>query len=798
MSDNGKIKTKFTNIYKNEYFGKILDKLSLNLPINENESTYVINLSLVFYDYYLKENQEYYFEFSYYLVLKYFIITGDYNPLYDFSINVGFYPITSLLNKKYKTEIGIFDFINQLKMEKYELNDKIQTKEQYSNKVKLIESKSKYRSFIAPTSFGKSEVILEDIDKLNLLKVAIIVPKKALIWETYRRVKKLAQEKKYKLLIHDTEYNGECRFIGIFTQERALRLLQENNVYFDILYIDEAHNIFEKNERNILLTRLIKLNRKINPKQRIVFLSPLINNSNNLTFEENMEINEKRINFNIKEPDIHFYDERNIEHVYNRFSNRYLERENEENDWRNYIKGRTIKKSLLYVNRPRYVQELALYFSEILPKIPNKQLDEIKEIMIKYVDKEYYMVDLIDKGVLFIHGKMPDSIRDYLIEKYKEIEDIKYLVSNSSVLEGVNFPIDSLFILNTYNLNINNLNNLIGRVNRLNEIFNDKGDLRRLFSPVYFIENAEFGGGNYFRNKIELLRMLDIEDKVKNPVLTNSIEKNIEIYDREETFLSNFKKQDLYAILVRNSIDDFYKEVNECMYKISENIDSFDRKKIVSNENIISIIYEIFFKGFEYGDFKNYEVGRLIKEQTVNFYSSYINFIYHSDFKTKINFFDRHFSKITQEKKLYYIGDSFGEVVKNTDLYENTNRKVYIDIAAKSEKERINLAIVKSKIEDDFVGFEISKFVKALLELKLINQDNYEEFFYNTKSQDKISMLKSGLSQQTINFMEKNELINEVNRTTSGFEASDKFFRMLEDEDDFIKFEINKIFTKSL
>ena len=51
-------------------------------------------------------------------------------------------------------------------------------------------------------------------------------------------------------------YENEIEFISVLTQERALRLLQKNEeLYFDTLYIDEAHNLFNKDSRTILLSR---------------------------------------------------------------------------------------------------------------------------------------------------------------------------------------------------------------------------------------------------------------------------------------------------------------------------------------------------------------------------------------------------------------------------------------------------------------------------------------------------------------------------------------------------------------
>src|SRR5690606_41310673 len=59
--------------------------------------------------------------------------------------------------------------------------------------------------------------------------------------------------------------------------------------------------------------------------------------------------------------------------------------------WEEYIIKKTINKSLLYVYRPKHVQELALYFNKSLPDINSDKLDEIASILEKYVYEDYFM-----------------------------------------------------------------------------------------------------------------------------------------------------------------------------------------------------------------------------------------------------------------------------------------------------------------------------------------------------------------------------------------------------------------------
>lgn len=56
---------------------------------------------------------------------------------------------------------------------------------------------------------------------------------------------------------------------------------------------------------------------------------------------------------------------------------------------------------------------------------------------------------------------------------------VRHFIANSVVLAGMNLPIDSLFYISGFS-NLNDLYNLIGRVNRLNEIFGNGGSIERI------------------------------------------------------------------------------------------------------------------------------------------------------------------------------------------------------------------------------------------------------------------------------------------------------------------------------
>jgi len=791
------IKSLFTRLKKDAVFKNIIRKVTLNRTLEENEKQYALELAIILYEWYVSEENKYFFEFSYFLILSYSINSGDYKPLNDFCLSSGFYPVSKLINESNLLDSNIFDIFYNVGINRYKNKDRIETNEQFCNIKRLLESNDKYRSFVAPTSYGKSEFILDDIERQNSSKIGIIVPKKALIWETFRRVREVAKRRSYTVMMHDAEFiTSSKRFIAIFTQERALRLLQENDVYFDILYIDEAHNLFDSDQRNILLSRLIRLNAKLNNQQKVIYLSPLINDSKNLLFDNSVQIKEQKIEFNVKEPKILHFKANSEEWIYNRFTDDIIFSQHCNCTWIEYIKKKTSAKSLLFAYRPKTVQDIALRFSENFNQISSPEIDEIIDVLGKYVDKDYYIADLIKKGVMYIHGKVPDSIRDYLLSKYKTCDSLKYLVSNTSILEGVNYPIDSLFILNSYSLDKNNLVNLIGRVNRLNDIFLKSKDITKLLCPIYFVESSRFEGDTSFINKIKLLRSTETIDDISNPVLPNTRAKNEKIVDRENTYIKDFHDDNIRITLIKNGVDSYYNNFQSALNQINSNIRFYretDLLSIVDNSSIFTLIHKIFMHGFEYNDFQKQEVGRLTNAEACNFYNNYISTAFFADMKTKIKYFIKYFSYFELKRMPFYIGNEFGEIAKTTSMYQKTNRMTYVDIASKSHKEKVNLAIIKATIEDNLIRHTLANFVKTFYDLHIISEETYNNFLYNTTSELKINLLKSGLSRQVINFIEDNDLSGDIKFENYGFQISDKFRQNILNQDDFIKFELSKI-----
>lgn len=776
---------------EDDFFSNIIKKITLQEDLQHNEYSYMLSMSILFSDEYKKNKNRGFFEFAYYLVLYYSLKTKNFSPLLDFSINNGFYPITkSILTNYDKT---IIDSVLEYGITKYGSGPIIELKEQREKIESLLSSNSAYRAYVAPTSYGKSSFIKEDILREKYNKIGIIVPKKALIWQTYRDIKDVAKDKQYRVLMHDTEYNNENRIIGVFTQERAIRLIQENNIFFDILYIDEAHKLFEKDERNILLARLIRLNRKMNKNHKVIYLSPLINDVSNLKLYNEDIIELQKIEFSIKEYKIKIYNE-DIKKI--SYYNRFVDKEYDNGEYCNscfdYINQEKKKKNLIYFFKPKDIEKFA---KDLITEFSDKndsELNNIANMIAKYTNKEYYMIDLIKRGVIYIHGKIPDIIKDYLLTKFKSCSKINYLISNTTILEGVNFPIDNIFIMDVRNLTTNDLINLCGRVNRLNEIFTSPPQLDKLLCPINFVKTIKYSGNQSFMNKIKLLRC-DEKDNVENPLLVSSklnIEKKNSIKKIEDEYIESFTSKTIRTILIKNNINNFYKNFDSILPYLEYRIQNAN--KITNKEELVDLAVTIFIFGSLEKEITDVELLRLNSDKAQKFYKYYLDKVFYADIKTKIGHFLKYFSDHENDQSLFYIGNSFGEEEYNSGIYNGT-RKVYIDLRKhKQLKDRINLAVIKSKIEDDFLNYKFAKLVKSLFDLQLIDENLYNKYLYNTVDIKIINLLKLGFSFQLINFVEDKNLGNEITITKTGITVTEKFREALSKEDDFIQYEIKK------
>jgi hypothetical protein len=381
-----KEKIALTRLGKEEYFSKAFRKLNLSETLGEEEKSYLLTCAILLLKHYANDNRfTSYAELAYFIVLKYAINYGDFKPLYDFAISFGYYPIASeILNLNLIESNNIKLGIDQYKLKRFVVNKQYtRTIEQEVEAIKFIRDESKEKSYIAPTSYGKSSIIVDYINN-NIVsaKILIVVPTKSLLAQTYRMIKESKIRK--KLIIHDEMYNNDDSFIAILTQERALRLMSKKIIHYDLLFIDEAHNLLKKDDRSILLSRLLQRNLASNPNQEVVYLSPLVNDENALKVKSNQKISSHKIRFNVKEPEIFELRLDGSLLKYSRFINQFFNISNNGLNYLDYIIENSRNKNFIYHFRPIYIEQFSkllyqrLDAIEVNVDLPTNSIEQVK------------------------------------------------------------------------------------------------------------------------------------------------------------------------------------------------------------------------------------------------------------------------------------------------------------------------------------------------------------------------------------------------------------------------------------
>ena len=107
-----------------------------------------------------------------------------------------------------------------------------------------MEQKNRY-VLTAPTSFGKTFLVYEIIQKMQYRNVLLIFPAISLLSENYKRLCELDKFKDYSIhSLSEEEFNPDEKNIFIFTPERFLSFMDSHlQLHFDFAFIDEVYKI---------------------------------------------------------------------------------------------------------------------------------------------------------------------------------------------------------------------------------------------------------------------------------------------------------------------------------------------------------------------------------------------------------------------------------------------------------------------------------------------------------------------------------------------------------------------------
>ncbi len=765
---NDVAETDFENTYLNLYNPYLQDPLSY-------ENTYrLLRVALLL----LNSDDSHLQALGYRIVLRYSNATRDYKPLYDVALAKDLIPITKFIENQDNglgaTGDDFSSLLASAHMESFKQDQMYLTSGQ-RQMMNFHSERDDNLAVIAPTSYGKSQMLISRLSVSDYDNACIIVPTKALLSQTLKRlIAAGVHELDYRLLSHPDMYtDGIDKMICVFTQERLLRLLKKcDDIKFDIVMVDEAHNLFESSDRAMLLAYVLLILRKRNPDVRLNFYSPFIADSNNLRLKyTEYDLESLTVTESIKSEKFFIIENKTDNgtlHYYDQFldTSRELSSSPGLNDAQ-LIFLHQGRKNIVYLNKPKDIEDIALKMSASRQN-QHRVSAELQKIVAAVSDlfhEDYSLLQCIRKGIVYHHGAMPDLVRLYVEHIFSNFDDFQHIIATSTLLEGVNLPADKMFILNNMkgrrNLSPAQFRNLVGRVCRFGEIFSERYGSMNLLEPEIYLLN-----GDYTRSGANLKKFLHnsarINKTIKDDVANTLIKPDEELSDDEQAvlhekleYLENIEPNTIVAENVRyattligkycyrNSIMEF--DIFDNEDALSTELSSYDDRGPIDNaEDLLTAINDIFLDSVSFTDKQQHDYRaflRLTEEAARRFYAMFLAWRQRgSSYKSMILRFLRYWESI--EDPIIYVGSRWGERKRTESDY----LPAYIDISEKTTAERVNIAIKRIKEEQDFVDNTILRFVEVLSDLELLDQGFYQRVKYGTNNPVLICLLKNGFS----------------------------------------------------
>jgi superfamily II DNA or RNA helicase len=737
--------------------------------LSEQDLTNLLRFAILF----LRSSDDIVARLGYRIILQYSELTRDYEPLHAVAQAKNLTPIVAAIELIVPTLSATNSLQSAMQAAH---NTNFMTRSADGKTVARTRGQMELRAFnareqnavvVAPTSYGKSEMLIDNLARALSERVCILVPSRALIAQTISLVvdDDRVREANIRVISHPDSYNSESRFIAVLTQERLQRLLVQNpELVFDKLLVDEAHNLLPDELRARELSQVIMIARYRNPGIAITYYTPFMAQPSNLRplYEQGGLTKSKSVNEHVKSERIVVARPGETAVLYDQYLNRFIDlKKSVPDDELDAIKAVSRSRTLIYVNRPRDAQALAGRLSEAAGRRRmSPEARRAAAAISDFVDPDYELVKAIKSGVLFHHGQLPDSLRQYVEALFRNDSSSqkRLLVSTSTLLEGVNTPADCLIIMSPSrgrkHLSASGFRNLIGRVARFKEIFGLPQPSLDLLQPRIYLIPGSYSSDNwnlqtFLENVANLTKVVD--DKVSNPLLDEA-EPSAE---RQEAllYLENVEagssgllnpitaRTEVGRLCFQNDIHDF--DILSREEALQASVDSIraTEELIQDPARLIEVIYVVFLQNSNLEE--NHPLARLETTQGArDFYAMFISWRTQNEpFKLILSRFVSYWSSLEDNRRVY-VGSRWGEETYGELGY----RRMFVNMSLKTRAEKINLAVVKIKEEQDFVDYQLMKYVEVLHGLGLFGSSFYYQVKYGTDDLVTISLLRNGFS----------------------------------------------------
>ncbi|MBB4010280.1 DEAD/DEAH box helicase [Allorhizobium taibaishanense] len=352
----------------------------------------------------------------------------------------------------------------------------------------------------APTSAGKSFVLQQYLRGLvragKLEQACYIVPSRALIAQVTDAIVTWRQANGFvDVSVINVPMTAEVELprkaIFVLTQERLQALMGSHPDFAPTLIISDEAQSIEEGSRGVLLQNVIDKLLARSPNAQLVFAGPNIKNLDAFAkifgidkVEEvqsrSPSVVQNLIVVNTRSP---IRGRVSVQRLTadGRTDLGYMEIGKALPSTRERLVriadrfGRQ-KPSIVYANRPSDAEGVALGLEELNRSTePNERLLELSEFVKVAVHPEYDLAKCLLRGIGFHYGRIPALVRRGVESAFSD-GDIRFLVTTSTLIQGVNFPAANLFVCKPKKGQSTDLEpaefwNLAGRAGRLGKEF---------------------------------------------------------------------------------------------------------------------------------------------------------------------------------------------------------------------------------------------------------------------------------------------------------------------------------------
>ena len=677
----------------------------------------------------------------------------------------------------------------------------------------IYDSLSKsYLSYSAPTSMGKSFMmrvfIKHQIKEGAKKNFALLIPTKALINEVaselIESLTTLLKETDYRIVTSSGSMALETKhnYIFVVTPERMLYILIDDpELKIDYLFVDEAHKISSNDKRSVFYYKVINKLEERNSNPHIIFASPNIPNpqvylqtlsKGKQHIDEDSTVTCRYAPVSQLKYIVDLY-ERNIR-FFDSYSRKFILLHEMS---RPYSLSEIIarigdrKHNIVYCKSKGDAIQFAQDYCKTQNVIDSKRLRTLSEAIRNDVHKEYYLADLVLRGVAYHIGYLPANIRIQLEDYYRE-GLIKTMFCTSTLLEGVNLPAENLFIT-SYKKGLSSFSevdfkNLVGRVGRAKYNLYGNVFIVRLQRQEHEKDLQKFE--NLLKNDVPPQKLsveTELNPKQKKLIVNTLLSGSVEIHKSAKQ-----QSEDNYELMRKTMlilVGDIVYGRNSCIRReFSVYLTPEIEKKIYDNFSVagkkpnddINVSYDqiqgiekLISGGLAYPEIKDPKRGAEYNE-TLEFLNNLaVAFKWHIyEYQTLGAGDGQNYSKLSWYTVLliqWMQGHGLSYIInKSIEDYEKKKRKVKVDYVkwesfnGSQEHKNIIIADTLEAIEDVLLFRLSNYFLKFSEEYKRQHpnqplMNNWYEFVeYGTTNRLRIILQRSGFKRESTEYIRQN------------------------------------------